>query len=69
MSDDLKPGIRLLALTLSEAALILTQSGEHPITEDMLRQDIADGAPLNPDGTLNLIAYTAWGVRRLGDAH
>ncbi len=68
MLDDPKPGIRLLALSLPEAAMILTQSGEHPITEAMLRDDIAAGAPLNPDGTLNLIAYTAWVVKGLADA-
>jgi hypothetical protein len=30
------------------------------ITEQMILDDIAAGAPVNPDGTLNLIHYGAW---------
>ena len=32
----------------------------------MLRADAAAGAPLNADGTLNLVHYAAWLVRETG---
>ena len=63
MSDD--PGRRLnpSALSLLEAARVLTASGVRPVTVEMLQTDIASGAPTNADGSLNLIAYAAWLVR------
>ena len=63
MSDD--PGRRLnpSALSLAEAARVLTASGAKPVTVEMLQADLAVGAPTNADGTLNLITYTAWLVR------
>jgi len=30
---------------------------------EMIREDIDDGAPLNADGTLNLVHYAAWLAR------
>jgi len=48
------------ALSLEDVAKILSASGPKPVTVEMLRDDIDDGAPLNPDGTINLIKYAAW---------
>jgi hypothetical protein len=36
------------------------------ITEDMLRADVAAGAPVNADGTINLVHYAAWLVKEMG---
>jgi hypothetical protein len=33
----------------------------------MLKADVAAGAPLNADGTLNLVSYAAWLVRGLAE--
>lgn len=54
------------ALALADAARLLTRVGGQPITESMLQSDLDDGAPINPDGTLNLVHYTAWLVREMG---
>ncbi len=56
-------GPRLTALPLEQAAALLRRSGSQRVTIESLRADIAAGAPANPDGTLNLIAYGAWLVR------
>jgi len=55
----------LTALTVAQAAKVLSAAGGRRITEDMLRADIDDGAPANADGTLNLVHYTAWLVREV----
>ena len=68
MSDD--PGKKLnpAALSLVEAARILSASGPKPVTAELLRADIDAGAPTNPNGTLNLVHYTAWLVKEMGRA-
>lgn len=43
--------------TLVEA---LRRAGSRTITLESLEADIAAGAPVNSDGTMNIIAYTAW---------
>ena len=57
------------ALTLEDAAALLTALARHPVTVDMFRADIAAGAPLRPDGKLNLVDFTAWATKEMsGDA-
>lgn len=51
------------ALSVADAARVLTRLGGKPVAEDMLRADIEAGAPTNADGTLNLVHYAAWLVR------
>ncbi|MFN7022313.1 MAG: hypothetical protein ACK4WH_13425 [Phycisphaerales bacterium] len=58
----LNPG----ALSVADAARVLSRLGGKPVTEDMLRADIDAGAPTNADGTLNLVHYAAWLVRQSG---
>ena len=53
------------ALAVPDVARLLTRAGGVPVTEEMLHDDVAHGAPTNPDGTLNLVHYTAWQVREL----
>lgn len=64
MSTSLSP----MALELADAAKILSKLFAKPVTEAMLREDIADGAPANPNGTLNLVQYAAWLVREVARA-
>ena len=47
-------------------ARILTASGTKPVTVGMFRNDIDAGAPTNPDGTINLVAFAAWLVKEMG---
>ena len=53
------------ALRLADMARILTASGPKPVTVEMLEADIEDGAPVNADGTLNLVQYVAWLVKEM----
>ena len=47
----------LLKETLIE---VLRRSGSRTATLERLEADIAAGTPVNADGTINIIAYTAW---------
>ena len=47
-------------------ARVLTAAGEIEITEEMIREDLGEGAPANADGTVNIIEYTAWLLIKLG---
>ena len=53
----------LTALTVVQAAKILSAAGSRRITETMVRSDIDAGAPANSDGRVNLVHYAAWLVR------
>jgi len=57
----LNPG----ALSVADAARVLSRMGGKAVTEEMLRADIDDGAPTNPNGTLNLVHYAAWLVKEM----
>ena len=48
------------ALSLRELAKILSDAAGKRITIKMLRADLKAGAPVNPDGTVNLVHYAAW---------
>lgn len=56
------------ALRLEDLARILSASGPKPVSVEMLRDDIDDGAPVNADGTMNLVHYVAWLVREMSRA-
>jgi hypothetical protein len=53
------------ALRLEDLARILSASGPRLVTVEMLQADIDDGAPVNPDGTMNLVQYTTWLAREM----
>ena len=53
------------SLSLADAARLLTRAGGTPVTREMIQTDIDDGAPINADGTLNLIHYAAWLVKEM----
>ncbi len=61
--SDKTPSIT--ALTVAQAAKVLSAAGGRRITEDMLRTDIDAGAPVNTNGTINLVHYAAWLVREM----
>ena len=41
-------------------AEILAKVGRRRITTEAIKEDLRDGAPRNPDGTIDLVQYTAW---------
>lgn len=63
--DPGKPPLSPTALPLRDAARLLSKTGGQPISTEMLEADITDGAPTNPDGTINLVHYAAWLVKEL----
>lgn len=66
MNDDHRPNpLNPTALTIHDAARLLTAVGGGPISESMIHADLAAGAPANPDGTLNLVHYAAWLVKEM----
>ena len=47
-------------LTKDEVVKVLKLSGSRTISLENLERDIAEGAPVNEDGTMDIIAYGAW---------
>ena len=48
------------ALTKEQVVTVLKLSGSRTISSEALEADIEEGAPLNDDGTMDIIAYAAW---------
>ncbi len=63
MSAD--PAPSPMALTVAQAAKVLSAAAGRKIGEELIREDLAAGAPANPDGTINLLHYAAWLVREV----
>ena len=49
-----------LNMAPSEAALLLSRASGKPISEDMIREVIAAGCPVEASGNLNLVHLAAW---------
>ena len=58
-----QPGMKVTALPLADLARLLSKSAGRTISPEMLRRDVDAGAPVNPDGTINLVHYAAWLVK------
>jgi len=54
------------ALPISDLVKIMRNAGSRYVSEDSIRKDINSGAPVNPDGTMNLVHYAAWLVKENG---
>ena len=67
-SHSPKKSLDPAALSIPEAALVLTRTGGQTVTEAMIREDVAEGAPTNANGTLNLVRYAAWLVQEMAGA-
>ena len=55
----------MTALSPAQVARILSVAGGRAITEEMIRADIEAGAPANAGGTIHLVHFAAWLVRKL----
>jgi hypothetical protein len=53
------------ALSLADAARLLSAAAGQRIEVAMLEADVLAGAPTNPDGTINLVHFAAWQVREM----
>ena len=65
LEDRQAGGLNPQALRLEDLARILSASGPRSVTVEMLQVDLDDGAPRNPDGTMNLIHFAAWLVKNV----
>lgn len=52
------------ALSPADLVRLLEASGAEGVTVAAVESDLAAGCPINGDGTINLIHYTAWLVSR-----
>lgn len=60
MNTDLGKKIDPRALSVAELARLLTVAGGRDVSVESIETDLVDGAPANPDGSINLVHYTAW---------
>ena len=54
-------------ITRENFVTAMRRSGSRTQTLERLEADIAAGAPVNADGTLNILKYVAWIAKELGD--
>ena len=54
------------ALSVEDTARVLKAAGAKHVTEEEIQADLSQGAPSNPDGTINLVHYAAWLVKGMG---
>jgi hypothetical protein len=52
-------------MSIEAAAAVFRKAGSRHVDADAIRADLAVGAPANPDGTINLLAYAAWMLTRI----
>lgn len=55
----------LSELTPEQLADVLQKSGSASVTPEAIEQMIREGAPLNDDGTIDFVKFTAYLVKRL----
>lgn len=60
-----KPTLNPAAIAVEDAARLLGAAAGQYVSVEMILADIDAGAPVNGDGTLNLIHYAAWIVREM----
>jgi len=58
---------RITALQTGKLCDVLRRAGARHVSPETIQADIEAGAPVNDDGTVNLIEYAAWLVGRMAD--
>ncbi len=61
--------VSVTSLPIADMARLLSRSGHKPVTVEMLRADIAAAAPVNADGTMNVVHYAAWLVKECANGN
>ena len=59
------PALKVTAISSEDLAILLSKSAGKSVSRDTIRDHVVAGAPVNEDGTLNLVHYTAWLVKEL----
>lgn len=60
--------LKITALSVDDLTKLLKHAGSRTVSEESVRSDIEAGAPVNADGTINLITYAAWLIKEMSDA-
>ena len=58
----------IVTLPIPDLVKIMRNAGSRYVSEENIRKDIGSGAPVNPDGTVNLVHYAAWLIKELENA-
>jgi len=53
-------------LLVEQAAKLLSAAYRERIEPEKIRLDLQSGAPVNVDGTINLVHYSAWQAKEMG---
>lgn len=53
------------SISPKQLAKLLTAASGKPVTIEMIESDVAAGAPVRLDGTINLVEYGAWMLKEL----
>jgi len=53
-------------LSVEQAAKLLSVAYRERIEPDKIQLDVQNGAPVNADGTINLVHYSAWQAKEMG---
>ncbi len=53
-------------LLVEQAAKLLSAAYRERIDPEKIRLDLQNGAPMNADGTINLVHYSAWQAQEMG---
>jgi hypothetical protein len=67
MTGEENRSLKVTALSVDDLARLLSKSAGENVTAEMIRYDIEAGAPVNADGTVNLVHYAAWLARETTD--
>ena len=54
-------------ITKENFVTAMRRAGSRTLTLERLEADIAAGAPVNADGTINILKYIAWVAKEMGD--
>jgi len=60
-----QPAVNPMALSVEEVSRLLSAAGGKRITVEHVQADLDAGAPVGPDGRINLVHYAAWLVREV----
>jgi hypothetical protein len=63
--DNAKSTLNPTSLPVADAARLLAHASGQAVTAAMIEADLAAGAPVNADGTINLVHYAAWLVKEM----
>ena len=64
-ATELRTSLNPAALSVADAAKLLSAAGGQAVTVEMIEADLAAGAPTNGDGTINLMHYAAWLLKEM----